>query len=1097
MNRLFTRSFRFVWHCAVSLVIFFAILVGIASAVTPYVKEYRPQIERLVSHYINRPVSIGQIKASWHWFEPLIQLETVSVEYQSPSNQVFQAKQANLHIDLLASLRQLRLIPSKISVKGAKLVVNKKQQAAVSFSGDLQLQQRSALWQGRAEHIQMTIEGKTWPKSNIHFKVDLSAEQPRVELSVNTIHITPVIQLLKQFEILDEADTALLKALKPSGVLSPLNLSYQAKNQWKVQTSLHKLSSQAFQRYPGVNNLSGQLVLQPNAGQFELDSRDATITSALLFAKPIRWQQLRGLFHWKNEGDIWQIKAEKGLVKNQDLETQFEFSYQTNDLSRPGKLSLLAGLKIHSVQHIKDYLSKQSLDPKLYRWLQTAIQGQANARGTMILRGDLTKFPFKKNEGLFLTDLNIHDADIRYHPKWPPLKNTFGELVFRNNTMEAQIFRAKVSGVAVNDFTLNIANMQRFKKVLQISGQTNTLAEQAMHFVNESPLRETLSQLKKIQLSGPINLKLNLTIPLVKEIKNTLQGKLKFNKARLRLPDWKILLKKVDGTIQFTEQGLKSGPLTATLMESPFQFNVETIIQKNKQKATKIDMVGKLSTDSLKQRFKFPILKALQGQLVYKGNILIPSDERESIQLYISSPLKGIASLLPAPLLKTSDAKAQLAVTANFFPNRAAWLRIAVENHLSAILHVNPKHQIDKGELVLGQERAQMPKDKGLYIKGELKQTSLSELRQDLFMPGSTEKRLFPSIKKIDLRFTDFKMFGQRYEKLHLISHIQPESWLLKLSGDKLQGQIQLPFDKSQAIMANFDKLYLDKLDSDNKFKLLPKQVPKLNLAVKDFRYHNNALGNLELVTVPTDDDCEIRAFNLRSKFMTLSAQGLWQSQNGRLQTILLGEASLHPLQKTLQTWKLKIPIEAKKSYFNFSLRWPGAPHQMQLTRADGTMNINLEDGLLTHLSEETERKIGLGKLIGLLSLQSLPRRLLLDFKDLKSKGLPFDRWRNDLVLKNGLITLQKSKIEGPIALAQISGKMDVANKQYDLKVYVIPNLTASLPVIATLAGGPIAGAATWVANSLVGPEVHKAAAKLYKVTGDWDKPIIKKLAIA
>jgi len=128
-----------------------------------------------------------------------------------------------------------------------------------------------------------------------------------------------------------------------------------------------------------------------------------------------------------------------------------------------------------------------------------------------------------------------------------------------------------------------------------------------------------------------------------------------------------------------------------------------------------------------------------------------------------------------------------------------------------------------------------------------------------------------------------------------------------------------------------------------------------------------------------------------------------------------------------------------------------------------------------------------------LFLLQSIPRRLALNFSDVTQKGFPFDIMKGDFNIVKGEGTTQNVQINGPIAWVQIKGKVGFAKKDLNLRLEIIPNITSTLPLVATVAGGPIAGAITWVASKLVGKQVGKAAHVIYDVKGKWDKPQVVK----
>jgi uncharacterized protein YhdP len=68
----------------------------------------------------------------------------------------------------------------------------------------------------------------------------------------------------------------------------------------------------------------------------------------------------------------------------------------------------------------------------------------------------------------------------------------------------------------------------------------------------------------------------------------------------------------------------------------------------------------------------------------------------------------------------------------------------------------------------------------------------------------------------------------------------------------------------------------------------------------------------------------------------------------------------------------------------------------------------------------------------GLLSLQTLPRRLTLDFSDVFKKGLTFDRIKGSFLLERGDAYTTNLYLDGPAARIDISGRTGLAVNDYD-----------------------------------------------------------------
>ncbi|MBU0745080.1 MAG: AsmA-like C-terminal domain-containing protein, partial [Gammaproteobacteria bacterium] len=150
--------------------------------------------------------------------------------------------------------------------------------------------------------------------------------------------------------------------------------------------------------------------------------------------------------------------------------------------------------------------------------------------------------------------------------------------------------------------------------------------------------------------------------------------------------------------------------------------------------------------------------------------------------------------------------------------------------------------------------------------------------------------------------------------------------------------------------------------------------------------------------------------------------------------------------------------------------------------------SVSIKDGRIINLSKSTESKLGFGRLLGILSLQSLPRRLTLDFSDLTQKGFGFDTMDGNFELAGGNIQIKKINLDGPAASVKAKGRVDIKKQDYDITLNVVPKITSSIPVAATIVGGPIVGLLTLVADRAITTVMKKTSIYTYRVTGSWAK---------
>ena len=135
-----------------------------------------------------------------------------------------------------------------------------------------------------------------------------------------------------------------------------------------------------------------------------------------------------------------------------------------------------------------------------------------------------------------------------------------------------------------------------------------------------------------------------------------------------------------------------------------------------------------------------------------------------------------------------------------------------------------------------------------------------------------------------------------------------------------------------------------------------------------------------------------------------------------------------------------------------------------------------------------------MGKLLGLISLQSLPRRLTLDFRDIFTDGLAFDTLEGKLSVKKGIMrTVEPLRIKGPAAQIEMQGETDLKNETQDLQVLVRPEFGGVAAVGAATLINPVVGAAALLASTVLQNPISRLFSYRYHVTGTWNDPLVDK----
>jgi uncharacterized protein YhdP len=171
---------------------------------------------------------------------------------------------------------------------------------------------------------------------------------------------------------------------------------------------------------------------------------------------------------------------------------------------------------------------------------------------------------------------------------------------------------------------------------------------------------------------------------------------------------------------------------------------------------------------------------------------------------------------------------------------------------------------------------------------------------------------------------------------------------------------------------------------------------------------------------------------------------------------------------------------------------WPGPPWAFSPPLVEGKLDVVIKKGQLVDLEPGAA-----GRVLGLLSLNNLPRRLMLDFRDLFGGGFSFDTIKGSFVVEGGNAYTSDLTVKGPAAKIEISGRVGLADQDYDQLVTVTPRVKTPFSLAGTLVGGPVVGAAIMVAETLLEGRIealNKIVRTQYTLTGPWSDPEIIKI---
>ncbi len=172
----------------------------------------------------------------------------------------------------------------------------------------------------------------------------------------------------------------------------------------------------------------------------------------------------------------------------------------------------------------------------------------------------------------------------------------------------------------------------------------------------------------------------------------------------------------------------------------------------------------------------------------------------------------------------------------------------------------------------------------------------------------------------------------------------------------------------------------------------------------------------------------------------------------------------------------------------NTNFYWGQIPRKTDITSGNGILNIKVKDGEIN-----TQNRVP-GSVLSLFSFSELPKRLLLDFRDVFAEGFIFDRLEADVVFKDNIAYTCNLSIYSSTADVIILGGTNIRERTYNQIVIVQPAISDLLPGGAVMFGGPAAAASVFLLTKILRRPLKDAGLAYYSVNGSWDKPLIEEV---
>lgn len=911
----------------------------------------------------------------------------------------------------------------------------------------------------------------------------------------------------------------------------------------------------AHANWPGVQGLQAKFDATQDGGTAQvLVTRGALQLPGRLEEPSIPVQELSADLSWKRDRSAWTVQLARGRLSNADLQGDVQATWtrpaDPATTSPLGTLDLQASLKRVEARQLPRYLPS-ALPENVRHYLRDALRQGSADNVKLRVRGPLEQFPFTQPaQGEFRLSAQLNRVTYAYAPlgaqatnapgDWPALTDLSGELVIDRNSLQVKGAKARLAGapnLAWNGLEASIPQLT--EPVVDVRGEARGSLNDTLRVLQSPGLSQLLSHtLDKSAGNGNVDLKLRLNLPIDHLDRTRASGQVVFNGNDVQLMPQVPGLQRLRGAVQFSEAGLSLQGLQARLLggdarlegglrwtpsagEPPLQLRIQ----------------GYASAEGLRQQRDWqaaaPLWNLMEGGTSYNATL----QWRQGLpDLVITSSLQGLSLQAPAPLGKGADSAQPLRLEWGLTPDTrsapAAQWQDQFQLTLGSTLRAQVVRDIGastarvlRGGLSVGQDATQTlvlpPSGVGLRVK-------LDELDLDLWsswldklgahtngLPspatpgrgaGSSSGALPDGAQEwlpntLALSAQRLVSEGRTLHNLVVGASRQGDLWRATLGADELNGYSEYrPASGGQParLYARLARLVIPPSAVSQVDTLLteqPTSLPALDIVVNELELKGKRLGRAEIDAVNRlnaqgSREWQLNKLNLSNPDATFTARGNWQPTGSRGVRRTQLDFTLDIQDSGELLGRLGSPglVRQGKGKLAGQVGWNGSPMSPDYASMSGQFNIQIERG------QFLKSEPGAARLFGVLNLQALPRRLMLDFRDVFSEGFAFDEFRGDVTIQQGMASTNNLQMKGVNAAVMMEGRADIARETQDVKVVVVPEFNAGTASLFYGTINPVLGLTSYLAQYFLSRPLVKATTQEFHVSGSWSDPQVNKV---
>ena len=932
------------------------------------------------------------------------------------------------------------------------------------------------------------------------------------EIRANGVNLQKLAQIA-EFLPLDPALQKSLEDYAPQGNLFGMDLTWDGAlgkpDKYALQAKFTGLGARAGEGLSGFSGMSGSVRADEKGGSLTLDSHAASIELPAVFSEAlVPFDVLNAAVRWRLPASGLEVDINSLAFANADAAGSASGNYRAAS-GGPGYADLDARLTRADARQVARYLPLRIKEPAR-NWVSRAALAGISQDVRFKLKGDLAHFPFADDkDGTFSVIAQVRGGKLEYAEAWPVVDNIAAELVFHGRRLEVNATQATILGARVGHTRVEIPDLlDKEGRIININGSAEGPTSEFLRFIEVSPVANMIDDFTRDMRAvgnGRLQLKMSVPLPVAKP---KISGSFQFLGNQLMPEPTVPPFSQLNGRLEFTESGVSARNLGASFLGGPAIFNIAT------RADTGITVAGHgtANMQNLQRALDYPWAKKLAGSTPWRVSIAV---KRRAADIVFDSSLAGIASDLPEPMRKSVAEAAPLHVERHVGPSEPArdgtpvrqetWqvtLGKTISAHWIARSSSNGS-EIQRGNFAIN-EVAQLP-PRGVVLSGHLNVFDVDQWRELAIVPA--DGRGMDGMQ-MNLRLGALDALGRRLNDVDVRSTLQEGNWHSSVKSREMEGDLDWQPGGKGKVKARLKQFTLPEASPYAKARALQeaaapgsappstaprdarreRELPELDLIAENFVVREKVLGRLELSAVNAGRDWNIDKLVLSNADGSMRGGGVWQNYSAQPRTSLNIHLESGNIGRLLERLGYPGTMLRGEATLDGKLSWAGSPQSIDYPSLGGNLKLDAKKGQFSKIEP------GIGKLLGILSLQALPRRITLDFRDIFSDGFAFEQIAGSVDIARGVMTTRDLKIDGPSANVQISGSTSLVTETQNLRIRVLPTVGEGVSLLSAFLINPVVGITSLVAQKLFKDPLSQILAYEYGVTGSWDDPKVEKL---